>query len=255
MSVALACTCRLTRDLDRFQRMRPLLEKVYAGIAVAASTNVSAHVLSEVNDPPFVRTIVQLDGLRSGYLAIEKSLEIPVSHIHYCELDRLLHWIATNPIEWCETVEMIQKTDCLIIGRTEKAFQTYNQAAQQTERVINTVFSRLLGRPIDLCGGNRGFSRRAALFLASHSQPEGLEDAAWPMLLHRTGFRVDYVALDSLDFEHPEGVPESIVRRGQRGWHDTTHDQDPQQWVNKVRSALEIVQDGLVALQQPLTLL
>ncbi|MDQ3699971.1 MAG: hypothetical protein M3442_03510, partial [Chloroflexota bacterium] len=64
--------------------------------------------------------------------------------------------------EWRQVVAEIARVDCLILGRPEAAFRSHPQCMQQTEAIINTVGSHLLGTPVDLGAGSRGLSRRAA---------------------------------------------------------------------------------------------
>src|SRR5688500_2351732 len=116
----------------------------------------------------------------------------------------LVRWIETRPDEWRTTVALIQTKDCLITGRTERAFRTRPQAIQQTEQIINVLASHLLGEAV-VCGlGSRGFSRRAAVCVIANSAPGGWGDVEWPVLVHRAGMTVEYLALDGVDWETPD---------------------------------------------------
>lgn len=252
MSVALACTCRSAEDLEQLREMRPILDEVYRGIAVVVPLDTSPRLVRKIEDPPRVSMVAPCNGTRAGYLVLAKSLNVTASHVHCCDLGRLLRWATSTPIEWRRVVEVIQGTDCLIIGRSEAAFRTFEPAAQETERMVNAVFSRILGQPVDLCSGNRGLSRQAALFVLAHSRPDGPEDAAWPMLLFHAGFKVHHVTCDTLESGAPVLAANLDARVGVLPLARHAHDQDTERWVSKVRKALEIVQDGLTALQQPL---
>ncbi|MDQ5850903.1 MAG: hypothetical protein M3380_02305, partial [Chloroflexota bacterium] len=156
------------------------------------------------------------------------------------------------PEEWRQALEAIQTTDCLIIGRTEQAFQTHPQAIQQTEKIINMVASHLLGQSVDLGGGTRGFSRRAAQFVIANSAPGRWGDAEWPILLHRGGYAVDYLALDGLEWESADRYKQHAADADTRRAVAEAYDQNAESWARRVEIAREIVQEGLAAVQQSL---
>jgi hypothetical protein len=135
------------------------------------------------------------------YTALEVALQSNASHTQYADLDRLLRWIETRPDEWRQTLAKVMTCDCLIIGRTPSAYQTHPSALIQTEAISNQVVSSFLGRWMDVSAGSKGFSRRAAEYLITHTIPDHAlgTDAEWPILLHRAGFQIDYVEVDGLD--------------------------------------------------------
>jgi hypothetical protein len=173
------------------QRLRPQLERAYEHIVVALPPDADLAAAEPLHAWPAVSIVVSPQPFWGRYLAIQVAIQAAaarVSHVHYADLDMLLHWIEVRPEEWRQILARIQTAQCLVTGRTERAFRTRPQAIQQTERLINTVFSHVLGQPVDLGLGSRGFSRRAAEFVVANSAPGGWGDAAWPVLLHRAGF-------------------------------------------------------------------
>jgi hypothetical protein len=107
---------------------------------------------------------------------------------------------------------------------------------------------------MDLSAGSKGFSRRAAEFLMSNSPPGralGM-DSEWPVLLHRAGFRIDYIEVGGLDWESADHhQPQAANLETQRRAAEA-YDQDPRHWAMRVHVAMEIVQAGLDAMQRPL---
>jgi hypothetical protein len=232
MSIGLACAGR-PRSLPHFQTLHSQLMQVYDGIIISVPPDVTSDQVRILESLPHVIVVVNPDWSRGRLAAIQKALDIPAAHIHYADLDRILYWVETDPAGWDKTIQYIQETDCLIIGRTEKAFQTHPQAIQQTERIINHVFSSLLGRPVDLGGGSRGFSARAAQYLVEHSRPGSswCSDSEWVMLLHRAGFSVDSMTVDGLA---SPGYP-------------TDYDADAKRWEFRVQMALDIIRAGIAS--------
>jgi hypothetical protein len=168
-------------------------------------------------------------------------------------MDRLLRWVETCADEWRQTVATLPQHDCLIIGRTAQAFATHPQALQQTEQIINMVFSHYFGQIVDLGGGSRGYSRRCVEYLLAHSTPGPWDDAQWPMLLQQAGFPLSYLAVDGLDWESADRHrPQAADGDLQRTLADA-YDADPTQWARRVGIALEIIQAGLAATPPPFT--
>jgi hypothetical protein len=237
--------------MSRFQKMRRQLEQGYERLIIATPSSVDPSDLDRVRalaEMPHISVVISPEPAWSRYLALQKSLEIPADYVHYADMDRLLHWVETRPLEWRQTVEAIQKSECLIIGRTEQALQTHPQALQQTEKIINTLFSHLLGQPVDLGGGSRGFSRRSVEYLITHSSPGSWVDAEWPMLLHQAGFRLDYLAVEGLDWESADRYRSQATDTETRRHLAEAYDDDPKHWAVRVKIALDIIQAGLSVL-------
>ena len=255
MGVVLACTWRPRGELPRVQRLRPQLERAYEHIVVALPPDADLAAAEPLHAWPAVSIVVSPQPFWGRYLAIQVAIQAAaarVSHVHYADLDMLLHWIEVRPEEWHRILERIQAAQCLVTGRTERAFRTRPQAIQQTERLINTVFSHVLGQPVDLGLGSRGFSRRAAEFVVANSAPGGWGDAAWPVLLHRAGFAVEFLAVDGVDWETPDFYREQVADGATRRRAAEAYDQRVDRWASRVRTALEIVQEGLAAAERPL---
>jgi hypothetical protein len=241
MDVILSCTWKFPEEVERFLRSWPRLQEAYSGIALALPPEADAGQMLRLQDLLGHALIVPLDWAHRQHAALQKALEMPGSHLHHAALEVLLPWVERHPEEWRKTLEEIPKADCLIIGRSRRAWATYPLSVQETERSVNNIFSSLLGKPVDLGGGMRGFSRPAALFLLAHSPPgHAPVEAEWPVLLWRAGFAVDGLALDGLewgDFADEESRREASER----------YDRDLGNWLRRAKAALEVIQAGLEA--------
>lgn len=251
MSVTLASTFRPIKDLPRFLRLVADLGRLYEGITIAVPPNVGEEDVARLKEQPDVHVAQATEIALSRHMAIEKALELSTTHIHYVDMDRALRWLETRPDELRRTIEAVPSADCLIIGRSEAAFETHPQSLQQTEAIVNVVFSHLLGRQVDLCGGSRGLSREAAQYVTKHSIPGRWADAEWPMLLHAAGFRVDYLKVDGLDWETADRFTgQTADPETQRAYAEQI-DADAKRWAMRVKIALEQVEAGLEAGEKP----
>jgi hypothetical protein len=249
MSPALACTWRPRGERGRLQKLFPNLRELYSDIVISVPTEI------ENEDSRFLRSLADVSVVvmpKRGwgrYLAIQEALKTSASHIHYADIDTLVHWIEVRPLEWRKAMDAIPRTDCLIIGRTETAMKTRPQALQQTEHIINLMGSHLLNQSVDLGAGNRGFSRKAAQFLITHSSPGRWGDAEWPIMLHRAGFCVEYLATDGLTWETPDRYQEEAAGPERQLLAAKACDLDADNWAFRTRVAFEIIQQGLEVLE------
>lgn len=254
MTVTLAATWQPRGEMARFVRLRPQLAQVYEQLVIAVPIHVNPTIVEQVraltDDAPF--TIVSSpQPAWSRYLALQSACHASAAtHVHYADMDRLLRWVETQPEEWRQTVETVKKSDCLIIGRTANALETHPQALQQTEQIINTLFSHLFDQTVDLGGGSRGYSRQAVEHLLAHSTPGPWDDAQWPMLLHQAGFRLNYQAVDGLDWESADRHRAYAADAELQRTLAAAYDADPKHWARRVQIALEIIQAGLAVTEE-----
>jgi hypothetical protein len=259
MTIALAATWNPRGELGRFEQLLPRLEELYSHIVisfppVADDQVVRSFIAGKFSKRPNI-TVVQNQIWSWGrYIALQKALHTSVSHIHYADMDRLLRWVETRPAEWHKVVTQIEAGDYLIMGRSPQAYATHPQALVRTEAISNRLISQLVGQALDVSAGSKGFSRRAAQFLVDQTQPGKAlgTDGAWTILLHRAGFRVDYLEVDGLDWETADRYQTRSANAEQQQALAQAYDQDPAHWAMRVEVALEIVQAGLDAAAQEL---
>jgi len=232
----------------------PQIEQAYEHIVIAVPVNGNPTAPEQVRaltDGAQLTIVISPAPPWSRYLALQAALQhSSAGYIHYADMDRLLRWVETRPDEWQQTVAAVQQQDCLIIGRSTQALATHPQALQQTEQIINTLFSHLLAQTVDLGGGSRGYSRQAVEHLLAHSTPGPWDDAQWPMLLHQAGFRLGYQAVDGLDWESADRHRAQAADAGLQRTLSAAYDADPKHWARRVQIALEIIQAGLAVTEE-----
>lgn len=196
MTMILALTWQPTsKDIERFQRLYPQLRMLYSGFSIFTPPGC---------DPAVIAEIAAMDGIKltegrerienRRFKALRQALTFEhVEYIHACDGDHALARFDRFPGDWRRSMEAIRAADCLIIGRSPAVFERYPRPLRDTEEIINKVGSHLLGQPVDLGSGARGFSRRAAEYLIAHASPNThgvATDSEWPVLLHRAGFTI-----------------------------------------------------------------
>ncbi len=126
--------------------------------------------------------------------------------LHYCDLDRLLHWACHYRDELSTTaLEAIPGADFLVLGRTAAAFAGHPTAQRELESLTNRVFSHVFGAEMDVTAGSCGLSRRAAETILRYSQePTNATDTEWPMIISRLApadVTVSYLQVQGLEYE------------------------------------------------------
>jgi hypothetical protein len=250
--VALAVTWNPRGELPRFERLLPELEQVYSGLAISFPPAANPQVTEAFTCGPYagrpdLRVYVNPEWAGGRYMALQTALELEADFIHYADMDRLLRWAETRPEEWRQAVQALQASDCLVMGRSQTAYQTHPRCLVLTEAISNRVVSHILGREMDVSAGSKGFSRRAAEYLAAHTQPKRAlgTDAEWPILLQRAGFRVDYCTVDGLDWESADRYQEQAAGAEDQRQAAERVDADPHSWEWRVQVAAEIVEVAL----------
>lgn len=256
MSIVLAATWDPRGELARLERLMPRLRDLYAALAVVVPAEADGAIMTRLTTLG-VETVLQADPWTKGrYLALEAAVAFEASHVHYADLDRLIRWLEMRPEELQHTLAALETVDALMIGRTAQALATHPAALQQTERSINAVFSHLLGQPLDLPSGSKGFSQRAARYLLARTIPEhGLgTDATWPVLLARGGFTLTTIEVDGLDWETADRYLDSAADARLQAEAALIYDAAPDHWHYRVDLAHDIITAGLHAWAQPLDL-
>ena len=254
MSIALAATWNPRGELERFEQLLPILEATYAQIVLSFPPVADERVVKLFREGRFsgranLATIQNQVWSWGRYMALKIALQSPVAHIHYADMDRLLRWVETRPEEWREATLRIADGDYLVMGRSAAAYATHPQALVKTEEISNHLISRLVGRALDVSAGSKGFSRRAAQFLVDQTKPGKAigTDGAWTVLLHRAGYRIDYIEVDGLDWETADRYQTTSASVDEQLKLAETYDKDPAHWAMRVEFAMEIVQAGLDA--------
>ena len=109
---------------------------------------------------------------------------------------------------------------------------------------------------MDVSAGSKGFSHEAAEYLIANTSPVRAigTDAEWPILLHKAGFRVDYLAVDGLDWESADRYRDHAASPDDQQKAAVQYDTDSQHWALRVEIAREIVESALIAANRQVSL-
>lgn len=263
MTLMLALTWDPRGELTRFARLMPQFEEVYSGLVVVLPPIVEQQILGALREIAGSEWDVHHQGMvivesadwsAGRYLALKTAVEKAPAFIQYADCDRLLRWVETHPEEWQRAAVCSQMTDCLILGRTPAAYATHPRALIETEAISNCLVSHWLGRTMDVSAGIKSFSFEAARFLVENTRPGKAfgTDAEWPILLHRAGFRVDYLEVNGLEWESADRYRDRAADQLSQREAARAYDADPENWAYRTAVALEIVQAGLEAARREL---
>lgn len=200
-------------------------------------------VPSPATDPRTVRALQEAgwvvapgsDGPDRGLWAmVERGLAEPVAWIHFCDLDRLLHWLGRFPDELRQLAAIWDRHDLTMLVRTPRAFATHPPCQVLTEGPVNRLIGARIGIPeADAFSGSYVWSRRAAAAILACAGPRDLRFYAEGVLApFRAGCSIGYYQVEGLEWETPDQYPEEITRLGSAAW--LARFESPAQWRQRV---------------------
>lgn len=243
MYIALAATHHDPdgRLFDQTARVLPLLQTLYQHIAVfatPATVSRSCELINQngadldIGDTALPTGHLHLGLWRRRALGFALQMCTP-DYVHFCDLDRILHWAEYYPYELRAVLDDIDRDDCTVYGRSARAFASHPRMQTETERLANQVFALVSGLPWDVMAASRGFSRAAAEYIVEtcHDDTVG-SDCAWPLQIKAQGqISLGYRETEGLEFETGDRFPNEIEAMGGMANWIASLDRDPQQWL------------------------
>lgn len=254
MSIALAATFNPRGETGRLERFYSQMETLYSHIIISLPPSAPAEDVERIQKLSGAHLLLNDTWPGGRFRALKAAVETGADAIQYADLDRLIRWVETRPDEWHTTAKRIQRSDCLVIGRTQAAWATHPQVMIQVEKIINDVFSFHLGQELDFGAGSKGFSLAAAEFIVANGEPNGAigSDTEWPILCQRAGFLVEDWRVDGLDWEIPDQYQEKAADLQRQTEVSAQYDADVKHWMYRVSTTTEAIDAGLAALRRPL---
>jgi hypothetical protein len=254
MTITLATAWNPRGELSRFQELLPQFQEVYLGIAISLPPRVDPQLLIRLNGMQQVKAFETRDWSHGRYEAMQLATGFEATHIQYADFDRILRWVETHPEEWRQVLSLVERCECLIIGRTTASYQTHPQALLETEKISNSVISYLVGKSMDVSAGSKSFSMSACASLLLNSRPGNAlgTDAEWPLILKRLGYPIDYIEVDGLDWESADRYQEKAADPERQKSAAARYDSDPENWSRRVAVAMEIIEVGLDIMRRDL---
>ncbi|MCA9915647.1 MAG: hypothetical protein KC496_19970 [Anaerolineae bacterium] len=253
MSVALTMTWKPNGEADRLQQQIPFLQEIYGALGVSLAPEADALLIDALRQH---MQVAPNEGIGTGRMAaLRLGYESGCDFVHYVDGDRLIRWAETEPEELRQIVHDLQSFDCAVIGRAEAAFASHPAALRETERIINAVFSDFIGQPLDFGAGTKAFSRDAVRFLLVNSEYAGGlgNDVVWPVLCHRAGMHIGALWAEGMDWETADRFQQQAATDDAQKFAAEAYDADPTRWAFRVDMARKIIEAGLAAQKQSLT--
>jgi hypothetical protein len=189
------------RNKEHFKKVHKALEDIYSNIFITISDQSSPELIREIEKSNFKIKIIPKKGAAEARReAVKFGITGYNPYFHYCDFDRILTWGNNHLNELKKVVADIPNHHYLILGRSERAFQTHPIEWMETEKITNKIFSLEYGQEADITAGACSFSRECAEHLNRYSK-ERMTDAEWPMIIHRIGkLDVHYRAVEGLEY-------------------------------------------------------
>lgn len=180
------------------------------------------------------------------YEAIKEAWATGADRIFYCDFDRILHWAEWRAAELktlAKALRRADKTDFLVMERSERAYNTHHQALIETEAIANAVISRSLAEDEihDYLSGSFGLSRQAAEWILrdGHTFDLGFW-SLWPLIAKYEKGRIGYRVCEGLEWETPDRYRDEVKKAGGvKKWRD--HLSTAEEWAYRTDMAQQFV--------------
>jgi hypothetical protein len=219
--------------LSKASRLWPALSSRFDAFAIHVTTNNHPDWTAFLKDrgiptraAPPAWDQIGLHRRRSLAIALDHH---PHQRILYIDPDHVLRWVERKPEELDTMLELVGCWDCLIVGRSPRAFQLAPDRLRKTEAIVNRIYALMTGREWDIMMAARGFSRDAAALIVSTSTENTIgNDTAWPLAIERAGLSMGYLEADGLIYETNAVYANDLV---------DVEDGDPEAWMLRVYTA------------------
>ncbi|MFQ3630414.1 hypothetical protein [Roseiflexus sp.] len=232
-----------SRLRDQSERVAPELRRIFSTIVVRVTDATPDDALTPlVRSGAAIHRAPSCGHLRLGRArreALRLGIETGAHHVLFCDLDRVLHWAEYYAAELTSVAGLIPAYDFLILGRTQRAFESHPRAQCDTEAIVNRVFARVSGQEWDVTAAARGVSRRAAATILDGCPDETIgTDVSWPLFLQRTGlYAIGAIATEGLEYETADRFPEDVAAAGGIDAWKARIDANPREWSMRLEIA------------------
>lgn len=230
--------------LEQLARVLPALRGRFGAMAIfltpqsapeAAGMLRGAGAAVEVGSAGLPVGHLHLGLWRRAALALAIESAPAATHFLFCDLDRAMHWAEGYPAELDAALAEVAGHDCLVLGRTPRAFLSHPAAQRETEALANRVFALASGLPWDVMAAARGLSRAAAELIVAESRDDSVgSDCSWPLLCRSAGLRPGYRETEGMEFETLDRLADEVTAAGgPQGWINA-FDADPRNWLARL---------------------
>jgi hypothetical protein len=181
-------------------------------------------------------------GLRA---MVELGLERPIERMHFCDLDRLAHWLDRYPGELASLPCVWEEHDLTMLVRSPRAYASHPLCQTLTEGIANAVLAnRLQLRDVDAYSGSYVWSRRAAEAVLNAPGPRDLRFYTEGVLApFRAGCSIGSLVVEGLEWETPDQYAAEIGELGYAGW--LARFESAEQWRHRAEMARVFVEAAL----------
>jgi hypothetical protein len=174
---------------------------------------------------------------RGLWSMVRRGLDRGTDFIHFCDLDRFVHWLLRYPDELQDLPAVWDRADLTMLVRSPRAFATHPPCQTVTEGIANRVIAHRLGMPdADALSGSYVWSRRAAEAIVAFPGPRDLRFyAVGAVAPFRAGCSVNRHVVEGLEWETPDQYPDEIASLGYATW--LAQFESPAQWRHRAEMA------------------
>lgn len=214
------------------ERLSTSLLDVFAGVGALVTDGTHNEVAALLDERLGARVAREPAALaRAGChrrRSVELALPFERDGVMYGDLDHVLRWTQSDEAELRRCLELA--TDFVVVGRTEAGMAESPRRLQDTERIVNHIYTLMTGRDWDLMFGVRLMSGPAAQVIVLGCKEDSLaNDVEWPLFSERQGFMLGYFPAAGLFYRTTHDFDAAVDAR----------DHDSALWIARVELAAQ----------------
>ena len=217
----------------------------YSGALAVTSPSTAARSIEALGQAGW-QIAPGVDGPDRGlWRMVGLGLSQAVERVHYCDLDRFLHWLIHYPDELLDLPSIWGLNDLTVLARSHRAFHSHPGCQVLTEGIANAVVAKRTGIPeVDAFSGSYIWNRRAAEAVLAAPGPRDLRFyTEGVMAPFRAGCTIGCRIVEGLEWETPDQYPAEIAREGYAAW--LANFESPAQWRHRALMTRAFVEAAL----------
>ncbi|MEB6213377.1 hypothetical protein [Enterococcus casseliflavus] len=194
---------KLINDINR---STPIINEIFDEIYICISDETNEMVTDIFTNNYSNVKVIRKQGAadaRRNVLKFAISETKLSQQIMYCDFDRVITWIKLYPEELFEVISKFNSNfdkDYIVVGRTEKAFDTHPSSWKYTEIITNKMSALAFGiENLDITAGASIFTLNAGKHIAMLSK-HSHTDCEWPKIIYDGSGIIGEIKVDGLSY-------------------------------------------------------
>lgn len=195
---------KLSDEIERYSsELNQIFDEIFICISNQTNRSIINQCIQYFKNTKIIKKRGAADARRK---ALNFALSTDISNsqmLMYCDFDRIITWIKLYPDELSQITRNSYKSlnkDYILIGRTEKSFNTHPPSWKDTELVTNKIAALTFNiKNLDVTAGASIFTLNSAKQILSSSN-HSHTDCEWPKIISQNLGSIGEIKVDGLAY-------------------------------------------------------